>query len=160
MQASEGDILEVSGRKRRQNACRLSYNGLLGDEAALVNQKLRKLDFNEKNSAPEKDLQKTQKDAAPIIEEISDTELGDENFFYGRQGSKAVGLVNTVVKLNKQEEEDLIKDLEMQAQANDTLKELDEALMDRTTAQQSLRNKSQFLSQHTKINSSNFQKSN
>ena len=31
--------------------------------------------------------------------------------------------------------------------------------MDRTTAQRSLRNKSQFISHHTKINSSNFQKS-
>ena len=32
--------------------------------------------------------------------------------------------------------------------------------MDRTTAQQTLRNKSQFMTQHAKINSSNFQKSN
>ena len=49
---------------------------------------------------------------------------------------------NTVVKLNKQEEEELIRELENQAMENDTLKELDEALMDRTTAQKTLRNKS------------------
>ena len=74
-------------------------------------------------------------------------------------GSGTVVQSNTVVKLNKQEEEELIRELENQAMENDTLKELDEALMDRTTAQKTLRNKSQFMTQHTKINSSNFQKS-
>jgi len=66
---------------------------------------------------------------------------------------------NMVVRLNKQEEEDLIRELENQAMENDTLKELDEALMDRQTAQNTLRNKNVFLSQHAKINSSNFQTS-
>mmetsp|Transcript_10054 Transcript_10054/g.13673 ORF Transcript_10054/g.13673 Transcript_10054/m.13673 type:complete len:87 (-) Transcript_10054:1183-1443(-) len=65
----------------------------------------------------------------------SECGLGDEDFFYKRQSSKVMGMGNTVIKLNAKEEEDLIKDLEQQAQANDTLKELDEALMDRTTAQ-------------------------
>ena len=74
-------------------------------------------------------------------------------------GSGTMVQSNTVVKLNKQEEEELIRELENQAMENDTLKELDEALMDRTTAQKTLRNKSQFMTQHTKINSSNFQKS-
>ena len=72
---------------------------------------------------------------------------------------QAFGQVGHDVKLNKQEEEDLIRDLMNQAQQNDTLKELDEALMDRTTAQKTLRNKSTF-NAATKINSSNFQKSN
>ena len=45
----------------------------------------------------------------------SDCELGDEDYFYQRQGGKIIGMGNTVIKLNKQEEEDLIKDLEMQA---------------------------------------------
>ena len=71
-------------------------------------------------------------------------------------GSGTMVQSNTVVKLNKQEEEELIRELENQAMENDTLKELDEALMDRTTAQKTLRNKSQFMTQHTKINSSNF----
>jgi hypothetical protein len=65
-----------------------------------------------------------------------------------------------VIKLNAQEEEELIRELENQAIENDPLKELDEALMDRTTAQKTLRNKSQFMTNHAKINSSNFQKSN
>lgn len=43
---------------------------------------------------------------------------------------------------------------------NDTLKELDEALMDCKTAQRSLRKKSILINSHAKINSSNFQKSN
>ena len=44
----------------------------------------------------------------------SDCELGDEEFFYGRNGVAAHGFSqnNTVVKLNKQEEEDLIRELE------------------------------------------------
>ena len=63
---------------------------------------------------------------------------------------------NTIVKLNKQEEEALIRELESEAMGNDTLKELDEALMDRSTAQKTLRNKTNFMNQHAKINSSNF----
>ena len=47
MQASDGDILEVSGRKRRQTACRLTFDGLLGDKLSQSSQKLRKLDFKE-----------------------------------------------------------------------------------------------------------------
>ena len=47
--------------------------------------------------------------------------------------------------MNKQEEEALIRELEFEAMGNDTLKELDEALMDRTTAQKSLRNKTNFM---------------
>ena len=57
-------------------------------------------------------------------------------------GSGTMVQSNTVVKLNKQDEEELIRELENQAMENDTLKELDEALMDRTTAQKTLRNKS------------------
>ena len=64
------------------------------------------------------------------------------------------------MKLNQQEEEALIREMEIETMGNDTLKELDEALMDRSTAQKTLRNKSNFMTQHTKINSSNFQKSN
>ena len=60
--------------------------------------------------------------------EPSEDELSDDDQFYQGQG------INTMVRLNKQEEDELIKDLEMQAQGNDTLKELDEALMDRITA--------------------------
>ena len=58
----------------------------------------------------------------------------------------------------KAEEEALIRELESEAMGNDTLKELDEALMDRTTAQKTLRSKTNFIThhQHTKINSSNF----
>ena len=67
---------------------------------------------------------------------------------------------NMVIKLNAQEEEELIRELENQAIENDPLKELDEALMDRTTAQKTLRNRSQFMTNHAKINSSNFQKNN
>lgn len=89
--------------------------------------------------------------------ELSDVNKEDNIF---DKNSEAMSLSNAVIKLNKQEEDDLIKDLKMQTQANDTLKELDEALMDRTTAQQTLRSKSQFLWQHGKINSSNFLKSN
>lgn len=63
---------------------------------------------------------------------------------------------STIVKLNKQEEEALIRELESEAMGNDTLKELDEALMDRSTAQKTLRSKTNFMSQHAKINSSNF----
>lgn len=78
-------------------------------------------------------------------------ELGDEDFFYRNKGltsdaakrDHSTILVqlqqqqqgnNTYVKLNKQEEEALIRELESEAMGNDTLKELDEALMDRTTA--------------------------
>lgn len=89
--------------------------------------------------------------------ELSDVNNEDHIF---DKNSQALSLSNAVLKLNKQEEDDLIKDLKMQTQANDTLKELDEALMDRNTAQQTLRSKSQFLWQHGKINSSNFLKSN
>ena len=73
-------------------------------------------------------------------------------------GSGTMVQSNTVVKLNKQEEEELIRELENQAMENDTLKELDEALMDRTTAQKTLRSKTNLIAhhQHTKINSSNF----
>ena len=46
-----------------------------------------------------------------------------------------------MVKLNPQEEEDLIRELENETMRNDTLKGLDEALMDRNTAQKTLRNK-------------------
>ena len=55
-------------------------------------------------------------------------------------------MTNTIVKLNKQEEEALIRELESEAMGNDTLKELDEALMDRSTAQKTLRNKTNFMS--------------
>ena len=41
---------------------------------------------------------------------------------------------NTIVKLNKQEEDALIRELESEAKGNDMHKELDEALMDRSTA--------------------------
>jgi len=51
-----------------------------------------------------------------------------------------------VVKLNKQEEEEMIRELENQAMENDTLAELEEALLDRTTAHKNLRNKSHFMS--------------
>ena len=90
----------------------------------------------------------------------SDCELGDEDYFYRKQGQTTLGMGNNLVKLNKEEEEDLIRELENQALENDTLKELDQALMDRSTAQKTLRNKSQFLTQHAKINSSNFLSSN
>ena len=92
--------------------------------------------------------------------------MDDEEFFNGASGvvimgNPALGHANQVVKkLNEKEEEDLIRDLENQGKENDTLKELEEALLDRNTAQKTLRNKSQFLTQHTKINSSNFLKSN
>ena len=68
------------------------------------------------------------------------------------------GSNTTIVKLNKAEEEALIRELESEAMGNDTLKELDEALMDRTTAQKTLRSKTNLIAhhQHTKINSSNF----
>ena len=59
-------------------------------------------------------------------------ELGDEDFFYG--GGAGAPNHNLIIKLNPQEEEDLIRELESQAIENDPLKELDEALMDRTTA--------------------------
>ena len=71
-----------------------------------------------------------------------------------------MALNSNVVKLSPQEEEDLIRELKNQATGNDCIKELEEALMDRTTAQKTLRIKSQFVAQHAKINSSNFQKSN
>ena len=162
MQASEGDILEVSGRKRRQPACQLTYDGLLGHEINQIGEKLNKLDFKEDEISESELIEDPENEEADKIinkacqSQSSDCELGDEDYFYSRHGGKIIGMGNQVIKLNKQEEEDLIKDLEMQAQANDTLKELDEALMDRTTAQQTLRSKSQFMTQHAKINSSNF----
>jgi len=64
------------------------------------------------------------------------------------------------IKLNKQQEDDLIRELQQQSMTRlevDPLKELDEALMDRTTAQQTLKGKTVNL-QKVKINSSNFEK--
>ena len=157
--------MEDAGRKRHQTACRLTYEGLLGDKVSQLSQKLRKIDFNrdQTNQDPSDSLLTSEKADVPMLDsepsegnQLSD----DEDHFFRQTRTRVVGLSNMVIKLNKQEEDDLIKDLEMQGQANDTLKELDEALMDRNTAQQSLRHKSQFLSQHAKINSSNFQKTN
>ena len=182
MQQSEGNILEVSGgRKRRQG---LAFGGLLDHEISGLNSRLKRLDFGrDDKSAPEGgDAVENEREADNASSKLAgkkrlrrpqdtdsfvsddDCELGDEDFFYRQRGAAATGSgtmvqSNTVVKLNKQEEEELIRELENQAMENDTLKELDEALMDRTTAQKTLRNKSQFMTQHTKINSSNFQKS-
>lgn len=61
--------------------------------------------------------------------------LGDEDFFYGGAPGCPVGtLHNNVVKLNEQEEMEMIRELENQAIGADPLKELDEALKDRVTA--------------------------
>ena len=68
-------------------------------------------------------------------------------------------MINTSVKLNKEQEEDLIRELVEQAQdgfKNDPLKELDEALMDRTTAQQSIQKATNSNKKKSKINTSNF----
>lgn len=54
----------------------------------------------------------------------------------------------------------MIRDLENQAIENDPLKELDEALKDRATAQKTLRCQNQIMPSHVKINSSNFIKTN
>ena len=88
----------------------------------------------------EEDSLVTDKDLAAELSE------DDEEFFLGRpadgfatKDSQVLLQLqqqsnNTIVKLNKQEEEALIRELESEAMGNDTLKELDEALMDRTTA--------------------------
>ena len=88
LQASEGDILEVSGRKRRQTACQLTYDGLLGHELNQVGEKLNKLDFND-DVLTDSELMEDQEneDAQKLINKVcdsqsSDCELGDEDFFY------------------------------------------------------------------------------
>ena len=70
-------------------------------------------------------------------------------------------MIYTSTKLNKEQEEDLIRELVEQGQEdfeNDPLKELDEALMDRTTAQQSIQKISKANKKRSKVNTSNFDK--
>ena len=95
---------------------------------------------NESDDVNDEDSLVTDKDLAGELSEE------DEEFFLGRpadsfatKDSQVLLQLqqqsnNTIVKLNKQEEEALIRELECEAMGNDTLKELDEALMDRTTA--------------------------
>jgi hypothetical protein len=70
----------------------------------------------------------------------------------------------TVTTLNKEEEEDLIRELRMHSRNQlriDPLKELEEALMDRTTAQMSLKGQTgvaMLVVPKQKVNSSNFDK--
>ena len=114
------------------------------DELSAINSNLKKLDFGQDvdrsdlgDEAGKKRLRGPDHDTDSLFTD-EDCALGDEGFFY-RKGSAmvvpgAMAANNTVVKLNKEEEDDLIRQLENEAMENDTLKELDEALMDRNTA--------------------------
>ena len=138
---SEGNILEVSGRKRRQEVI-LRFQGLGEEELGAVNSKLKKLDLDAPSGAlfsKKVDLnyqmagkKRPRKETDSFVSDEDACELGDEDFFYGC-GAGTIN-PNMIIKLNPQEEEDLIRELQNQAIENDPLKELDEALMDRTTA--------------------------
>lgn len=62
----------------------------------------------------------------------------------------------TTVKLNKAEEEAMLKELEQEALENDPILELDRALMDRHTAQLNIRGRVQPVVSKSKVNTSNF----
>ncbi len=123
MQASEGDILEVSGSKRKNLPGRL-FGNLFDDQSELQTDKIDKVDGADQEK-------KAKNKQAGSNSSLSDCDMADDDFFYQQLAGPHGG---SMVKLNPQEEEDLIRELENETMKNDTLKGLDEALMDRNTA--------------------------
>ena len=164
MRQSEGNIYEVTGHQRRQQNDLKNY-GLDSHDLTALSSKLRRLQMKDSQQAEgdgptetqlagKKRLRGEGSDSFVSVEN-EDAELGEEDYFYGEtQGH----LHNGIVKLNEEEELEMIRELENEAIGNDPLKELDEALKDRATAQKTLRGKNQIMPSHLKVNSSNFVK--
>ena len=104
---SEGNILEVSGRKRRQEDI-LRNQGLCEEELGAVNIKLKKIDLDAPRAAlfskkTESNAQmagkkRPRKETDLFLSDEDACELGDEDFFYG--GGAVAPNHNLIIKLN------------------------------------------------------------